>query len=89
MDWVKTFGTVLLVTLPTTGSFVAAAPLFVQFNEFVSQRLLTPPPQAAAARLGPLVTTSQITLVLSLEMIPVKLDGNVPTAKATPLPLPF
>jgi hypothetical protein len=28
MDWVKTFGAVLLVAWPTTGSFVAAAPLF-------------------------------------------------------------
>jgi hypothetical protein len=28
MGWVKTFGAVLLVAWPTTGSFVAAAPLF-------------------------------------------------------------
>ena len=28
MDWAKTFGVVLLVAWPTTGSFVAAAPLF-------------------------------------------------------------
>ena len=28
MDWVKTFGAVLLVAWLTTGSFVAAAPLF-------------------------------------------------------------
>jgi hypothetical protein len=28
MDWVKTFGAVLLVAWPATGSFVAAAPLF-------------------------------------------------------------
>jgi hypothetical protein len=28
MGWVKTFGPVLLVAWPTTGSFVAAAPLF-------------------------------------------------------------
>jgi hypothetical protein len=28
MDWVKTLGIVLLVTWPTTASFVAAAPMF-------------------------------------------------------------
>jgi hypothetical protein len=28
MGWVRTFGVVLLVAWPTTGSFVAAAPLF-------------------------------------------------------------
>jgi hypothetical protein len=28
MGWVRTFGAVLLVAWPTTGSFVAAAPLF-------------------------------------------------------------
>jgi hypothetical protein len=28
MDWVKTFAAVLLVAWPTTGSFVAAAPLY-------------------------------------------------------------
>src|ERR1700733_6218574 len=28
MDWIKTFGAVLLVAWPTTGSVVAAAPLF-------------------------------------------------------------
>src|SRR6478609_2023151 len=67
--------------------YFTATPLLVQFSRLVSQRLLIAPPQVALARLGPLVTTSQIVLELSLEMKPVKVPGNGPLEKVTPLPL--